>query len=198
MLKRWMGALRPCVLIVTLQSASFACVPQFLEKYRQRSPTQEIRPGTAAAKKLNRQAVVMVDPGTVRFQASYEKVWDAMLDVLLKNYNLSIADKTNGLVTTEWDSYYLDDRVHRNKLSLHLKKIAPNFVEMMIYNNVESLSRAGETGGEIWLPIDRNKTEIGRVIQNMAISLNLPSPDLPVEMIAAAPRPSAAGETARY
>ena len=74
--KRWMGALRPGILILSLQTLSTGCVPQFLEKYRQRSPTQEIKPGAAANKKLNRQSVVMVDPGTVRFQASYEKVWD--------------------------------------------------------------------------------------------------------------------------
>jgi hypothetical protein len=193
-----MGALRPSLLTLGVCLLASGCVPHFLEKYRQRMPSQEVKTSSASQKRTNRPAVLMMDPGTVRFHASYDRVWSAMLDVLLKNYNLAIADKTNGLVTTEWDSYYLDDRLHRNKLSLHVKKLGPNIVEMLIYNNVESLSRAGETGTEVWLPIERNKPEIGRVVQNMAISLNLPAPDLPVEMIAAAPKSGSASETARY
>ncbi len=197
MLKSWMGVLRPQFACVFLSLLSSACVPHFLEKYRQQSPNHELRP-SAQGRRNAPASVVMIDPGTVRFQAAYDKVWDGMLDVLLKNYNLAIADRANGLVTTEWDSYYLDDRVHRNKLSIRLKKINPMGTELQIYNNVEVLSRSADGVTELWLPTNRNKPEIGRVIQNMAIALNLSAPDLPVEMLAAAPAQPNAPKTESF
>ena len=37
---------------------------------------------------------------------------------------------------------------------------------------------------EIWLPTDKNKPEIGRIIQNMAIAMGQPRPNLPQELLA--------------
>jgi hypothetical protein len=191
------------VLFVSLCS-SFACAPGFLSKYTSGRDQHEVQPAahthaasppaasakaqTTAAPAPNRPAkpsIFAVDQGTFRFQLGFERVWDATLDVLLRNYNLAIADKANGLITTEWDSYYLDGKVHRNKLSLRIKRMVGSLVEVTIFNNVELLSKLPDGGiTEIWLPTDKNKAEIGRIIQNLAIAMGQPKPDLPQELMA--------------
>jgi hypothetical protein len=192
--------------VLCLVSWCSACTPAFLSKYtngRQKevqastapnavppSPAASRGPAAAAAKttattRAVRPTIFPVDQGTFRIQLSYDRVWEATLDVLLRNYNLAIADRTNGLITTEWDSYYLDGKVHRNKVSMRLKRMAGVGVEVTIFNNVEVLSKLPDGGiTEIWLPTDKNKPEIGRIIQNMAIAMGQPKPNLPQELMA--------------
>ncbi|HYX36735.1 MAG TPA: hypothetical protein VE954_26810 [Oligoflexus sp.] len=179
-----------------------ACTPAFLSKYSsgrnnevQATAGANAAPPSSAAKagatsapaapRPVRPTIFAVDHGTFRFQLGYDRVWDATLDVLLRNYNLAIADRNNGLITTEWDSYYLEGKVHRNKVSLRVKRMAGSLVEVTIFNNVEMLSKLPAGGiTEIWLPTDKNKAEIGRIVQNMAIAMGQPRPELPQELMA--------------
>lgn len=181
-----------------------ACAPAFLNKYAAGGSKQEVEatsgsraappqtaakaaasPSMTAAARRPRPSIFAVDQSTFRFQLAYDRVWEATLDVLLRNYNLAIADRTNGLITTEWDSYYLAGKVHRNKLSMRVKRMAGSLVEVTIFNNVEMLSKLPDGGlTEIWLPTDKNKLEIGRIIQNMAIAMGQPRPELPQELMA--------------
>lgn len=182
-----------------------ACsTPAFLAKYSGNRSNQEVKaaaapsavppqtpakapaaPVAAPGARTARPTIFAVDQGTFRFQLGYDRVWEATMDVLLRNYNLAIADRNNGLITTEWDSYYLDGKVHRNKVSMRLKRLGGSLVEVTIFNNVEMLSKLPDGGiTEIWLPTDKNKPEIGRIIQNMAIAMGQPRPNLPQELMA--------------
>lgn len=179
------------VFCIVLSLSQSACITELLGKYRNSAPAGKAD-ARASARKATRQAIVAIDQGTFRLQLGYDRVWDAMLDVLLRNYNLAIADRNNGLITTEWDSFYVDGKVHRNKLSLRLKRLGTQGTELLVYNNVEVLSKMPDGGiTEIWLPTDRNRSEVVRIIQNMALALNLPKPDLPEEPLASGPTPAA-------
>ena len=126
-----------------------------------------------------------IDKNRFRIHQSYSRVWDNMLDLVLKNYNLNIANKDSGLITTEWDSYYLDNKVYRNKLSVRVKQLNWKMVDVIIYNNVEILADNRETQGPmVWLPEDEGKAEIGRLITNLSIVLRMKKPNLPTEYIA--------------
>jgi hypothetical protein len=191
--------------VLCLVSWCSACsTPAFLRKYSGNRSNQEVQAAAApsavspqtpakaapastaaAGTRPSRPTIFAVDQGTFRFQLGYDRVWEATMDVLLRNYNLAIADRNNGLITTEWDSYYLDGKVHRNKVSMRLKRLGGSLVEVTIFNNVEMLSKLPDGGiTEIWLPTDKNKPEIGRIIQNMAIAMGQPRPNLPQELMA--------------
>lgn len=174
----------PLVLLAGLGLPLSGCMTELMQKYRGAAAGSGVaNPPKAGA--AARPGIYPVDQGTFRLALSYDRVWDALMDVLLKNYNLAIADRGNGLITTEWDSYYLDGKVHRNKLSMRLKRLSTGQTELTLFNNVEVLSKLPDGGiTEIWLPSDRNKVEIGRIVQNMAIALNLPKPQLPPEIVA--------------
>ncbi len=174
-----------------------SCAPAFLNKYRQ----EEIRnsqnkaatqPAQAAGGRRLSPAITQVGEGVFRVPMTYDRAWDALVDVLLRNYNLQIAERNTGLLTTEWDSYYLEGKVHRNKVSIRLKRIGNQGVELTLHNNVEVLSRLSDGVSDVWLPSERTKPEIGRIIQNLAIQTNQPKPTLTAEYqpTGEAPKPS--------
>ena len=133
--------------------------------------------------------VYMVDKSTFRFLLKPSTVWDSAVNVLMRNYNLNIVDKSSGIITTEWDSYYQDSRLYRNKVTVLLKNTSWNHSDVVVFNNTEVL-KDGQTGGfdAIWLPAKGDDREMGRIVQNMALYLNQPIPTLPEGMTATSPK----------
>jgi len=111
-------------------------------------------------------------------------VWETILDVLIKNYSLAIVDKDDGVLSTDWDSFYIGKRVYRNKLSFRIKKTLlrgerQKGVEFVVHNNVERLgdSHHDSVGfGFVWLPAQDPIDEITRIVQNMALLFKIPPP----------------------
>jgi hypothetical protein len=205
-----------------------ACMPSHLAKYRKDEADKQDRgdmltpatadlsaPGPAPREKAGdtaqasgrsdrkdappRASIYAVDKQTYRFALRENEVWDSVLNVLLRNYNLTIVDKASGIVTTEWDTFYLSNAVYRNKVSVRVFKSSWNTVDVTVHNNVERLrdaSQAAGTVGAVWLPSDDPANEVARVIQNMALVLNQPPPVLPPNMAVAKgqPMPEPAGK----
>ena len=170
-------------LILTLGLISSACSHRSMVEYSHLLPSS-----VPAKKSLNEKTVSTIDyidKNRFRIHQSYTRVWDCMLDLMLKNYNLTIANKSSGLMTTEWDSFYLDNKVYRNKLSVRVKQLNWNMVDVIVYNNVEVLADNRESMGPmVWLPENDGKYEIGRIITNLSILLRMGKPNLPKEYIA--------------
>ncbi len=156
-----------------LTSSADPAVPSGKEKSRKKTREAE-QPAT------QRASIYALDKQTFRFALKEAEVWDAALNVLLRNYNVTLVDRNSGIITTEWDSFYLNNEVFRNRVSLRIGK--SNAVDVMIHNNVEKLKDASQvagTVGAVWLPADDPANEVGRLIQNMALLLNQPPPVLP-------------------
>ena len=174
-----------------------SCIPAHLQKYRRggAGPTPAMNNGSDSDKAMfakpqqkatvdskTQATIYAIDDQTYRFLLKSEDVWDTALSVLLKNYNLTIVDKNSGIVTTEWDSFYLNNKVYRNKISMRVRRISWNQVDVTIRNNVERLHDATEAAGSlgtVWLPSDDIAGETARIVQNMALVLNQPPPILP-------------------
>jgi len=181
-----------------------ACIPKHLKKYDSSSPgkakssdsfagtADQLEPSKKEKGRKNpkvsdqpagqRASIYALDKQTYRFALKEPEVWDAALNVLLRNYNVTIVDRNSGIVTTEWDSFYLNKEVFRNRVSIRIGKSQAGAVDVMIHNNVEKLkdaSQAAGTVGAVWLPADDPANEIGRLVQNMALLLNQPPPVLP-------------------
>lgn len=199
---RWMNKNFILKAAVACASLTFvACIPKHLKKYGTESAgksnpdslTSSSDSAEPAAKEKSRKkvkeeeqpsaqraSIYAVDKQTFRFALKEPEVWDAALNILLRNYNVTIVDRNSGIITTEWDSFYLNNEVFRNRVSIRISK--SSVVDVMIHNNVEKLkdaSQAAGTVGAVWLPADDPANEIGRLIQNMALLLNQPPPVLP-------------------
>jgi hypothetical protein len=176
------------------------CIPNSLRKYMDKpsepvsaSPaetpaTVTAAPAPAAAAEPaseNKATIYAIGNSVFRFHIAGPQVWESAINVLMANYNITTLDRASGVMTTEWDSYYLKDKAYRNKISLHIRNTAWDTVDVVVYNNVEVLNQAGSSDDtKIWLPAGENKQEVGRIIQNMAAYLKQPAPRLPEGMIA--------------
>lgn len=176
------------------------CLPARLAKYQKNNsgktgqPAADANSGysssTKAAKakpksKSSRSSIYAIDKRMFRFALKEDDVWDSALSVLLRNYNVTIVDRKSGIITTEWDSFYLNTAVYRNKISLRIARTNYNTTDVTIHNNVERLrdaSQAAGAVGAVWLPSEDEAGEVARVIQNMALLLNQPPPVLPPGM----------------
>lgn len=185
------------------------CIPEHLKKYQhdtpvsaksnsssQASTSAESSSASTASGNSDKSAAVRDEPQratiyaldkqTFRFAVNENDVWESALNVLLRNYNLTIVDKTSGVITTEWDTYYLNGAVYRNKVSVRVGKTSRSQIDVTIHNNVERLKDASQaasgTVGAVWLPADDVANEVARLVQNMALVLNQPPPVLPPNM----------------
>jgi len=180
-----------------------ACIPEHLAKYRRSegsdagtaAPGADIpalgqsRAAPDASRDVKRATIYALDKQTYRFAIREDEVWDAVVTVLLRNYNLTIADRSTGIITTEWDSFYLRQAVYRNRLTVRLRRTGASVVDVTLVNNVERLrdaSVAASGVGAVWLPADDAANEVSRIVQNMALALNQPPPVMPPGMVARA------------
>ena len=184
--------------IAVLSAAVFlsGCLPHHLAKYRDQGTVQRTSEsvGENAGQGAGRSeqagnsfggpsaTIYAVDQNTYRFSLRDQTVWESVLNVLMRNYNLTIADRETGVVTTEWDSYYLNNEVYRNKVSIRVSRTDRSSTHVVIHNNVERLrdsSKQGGAVGGVWLPAADEAGEVARIVQNMALVLNQPPPVLP-------------------
>lgn len=121
--------------------------------------------------------IYMVGKDTYHLNLAEEQVWDSLVSVLLKNYNLTLVSREQGLVTTEWDSYHLNNVVYRNKVSARLVRSRKG-CELTIHNNVEQLTD-NIAQQSLWLPGSDGNDEGLRIVKNIAILLRQPPPQAP-------------------
>ncbi len=180
--------------------ALYACLPSHLKKYQEpvsnkdalQEPTTDIAlvgkqgdetmvaeakeaPKPAVVAPAVRPTIIAINKNTYQFSLPDDQVWDSLLAVLLKNYNLTLISREQGLVTTEWDSYQLGDLVYRNKVSARLQKAGRRGCELTVHNNVERLSDE-QPQQNLWLPGDDGNDEGLRIVKNIAILLRQPPP----------------------
>ncbi len=158
------------------------CMPSFLEKYQK---PQALEPEKVAKTEQQPKKLEAASPPPSQFEtrfqqvakqkfrydASYDKVWSSALKVLIGHYNINIIDRKSGVITTEWDSFYLDRGVFRNKVSLLLEPSDHGKVEVRVYNNIEYLSEKDNKA--LWLPAPDDYQESGRIAREISRDLHL-------------------------
>lgn len=176
---------RSCFVFAALIGAASlsGCLPGSLNKYQQRRSTVDAAiplPPLAAPKKSGRAAVPRVvgqlKENTFAVAAPYEHTFRTALAILAENYPIHLVDVKAGVITTAYDTYYLDNRLYRNRLTLVIAATGKATSTMVVNNSREVLdvSRVGESGAKVWFPELKNQQEVKRVAQNLARKLALP------------------------
>lgn len=163
------------------------CLPGSLSKYRQQSHTVDaaipLRPlasalpsNTARRSGKAPRVVGQLKENTFTISAPYSHTFRTALAILAENYPIHLVDAKAGVITTAYDTYYLDNRLYRNRLTLVIAATGKYTSTMVVNNSREVLdvSRVGEAGGKVWYPELKNQQEIKRVAQNLARKLALP------------------------
>ena len=172
--------LKDLIQVCVIAMSFLSCSTSYLNKYHPNRQEALNEPSNKGSLKI-----YPISDGAFRFKLPYTSVWNSLLDTLIGNYNFAIVDKNSGIITTEWDSFYLRDKILRNKLSVRLKRVSYNVVDVFFHNSVETLSNPG--GGGIsseWLPYEEGREEIGRIVLSIATILRQQEPILPPDMVA--------------
>lgn len=167
--------------LVTAAALS-GCLPGSLQKYQQRSSSVDAAiplPAPKAPKVRSKTApriVGQLKENTFNISASYHHTFRTALEILAENYPIHLVDVKAGVITTAYDTYYLDNRLYRNRLTLVIAATGKASSKLVVNNTREVLdvSRVGEAGGQVWFPELKNNKEINRVAQNIARKLSLP------------------------
>lgn len=161
----------------------------------------QVGPGNRSQTRSDRPSIFAIDGQTFRISARDEDVWEALLDVLLKHYTLTIVDRQGGIIATEWDTFTRGKVAYRNKIALRMRKSGRNTIDLTIRNNVERLRGLGEGGGTlggVWLSSDDPGHEVRRIVQNLATLLEVEPPMFPSDSLSARGPSSAVNGTARH
>lgn len=159
-----------------------SCVPASLEKYQTKSPissvdaSKPIEPDTAqSSSKLIEKSIIQKKENTYQISESYRSVFDGCLQVLIDNYIIQVVDSKAGVITTNFDKFYKDNKLFRNQVSIVLKAVDHKTTTISLYNNVETLEPISYSDDSKvnWHPYTKQKEEVDRIIKNLARRLNL-------------------------
>ena len=188
----------PCIVFLLC-----GCVPQFIPPgqshfdHRNELKVSKEEVSRQNQKNLRQSTIYPVDSQTFNILIPNEDVWNAAINVLMRNYNLTIVDKQNGVITTEWDSFYLDRQVFRNKISLRITPFNYRHSKLMIINNIETLQESSSAGtgafGSVWVPSQDVAGESARIVKGIAAILRQPPPVIPPDMISQANQKNQSG-----
>lgn len=172
------------LMIGTLHS----CAPTFLRPGEKSIPEPELSLARSALVGSTRQSSKAVNGITALAQGSWlvpermGEVWNGVLNILLRNYNVQTVNQESGVITTEWDRFYLDHKVYRNKISLRVSSGPYHQTHLVVVNNVEVLQDSADSGSlsPVWLPSKDRSEESERLVRSLAAWLRLSPPVSPV------------------
>ena len=146
------------------------CLPTILQKYRPGAKAP-VAPQAATGKSGKKEKppaarralpkLEKIGKHSYGYNKPHGLVWQSAVEVLLSHYNITALDKKSGLLTTEWDSFYLNGDVFRNKVSLSVTPAKNWGSQVKIYNNLEKLTK--RDGVPVWLPAERGEVEAVRI-----------------------------------
>jgi hypothetical protein len=116
----------------------------------------------ATQNKAIKKTVQKLDHKTYRYQVERLKVWKAILDIISPDYNVTVVDLKSGIITTDWDRYYLDGKAFRNRITLRTKRVGKKETTLIINNKVERLKDNN------WLPSKKESEEVNRIVYNLS------------------------------
>ncbi len=174
--------------LIKLSLLSFvvmSCVPAHLQKYNQRSAvSSSSNSKKAVTEPLS--ALTSLKNGRYQINASSSSVFESALNTILNNYTLNIVSRETGVISTNWDSYYIGDTVYRNRVSLRIRYRSRSQSEIIVHNTVEKLKDGSAAGtvGAVWLPASDQAEEVNRIVKNIGFELGISEHRMQIKKVA--------------
>lgn len=105
-----------------------------------------------------------------------KQVWRALITVLSKDYHLQAIDRTSGVISTDWDTYYKNQEVYRDRVSIRLigsNDEAESKLQVVMKVDRQILDK-NISGPALWLPAQETEKEAMRIVNNIAAVLKVP------------------------
>ncbi|WP_186643841.1 hypothetical protein [Fluviispira vulneris] len=113
--------------------------------------------------------LTFIEGNTWRTSAHPALVFGIMARILSQNYIITSVDRKNFNLQTEWDKFFIDGRLFRNRISLMVFPVGPRQTEVVAKNIVEYYSGSANSKLEentAWLPSPDITDEITKLIES--------------------------------
>jgi hypothetical protein len=91
-----------------------------------------------------------------------------MSRIISQSYIISAVDRKNMNIQTEWDKFFIDGRLFRNRINITVFPVGNRMTEVVIKNAVEYYSGSVEKQEQnmAWLPSPDLTDEVNRLVLN--------------------------------
>jgi hypothetical protein len=112
--------------------------------------------------------MVFVNGNTWRTQAPPDMIYGIMARLLSQSYIMNGTDRKNFALQTDWDKFFIEGRLFRNRMSVMVFPVGPRQTEIVIKNTVEYYtgSAGKKEEGELWLPSPDVTDEVVKLVDN--------------------------------
>ena len=112
-----------------------------------------------------------VDGNVWRTSVDAGQVFAMLSRFLSQNYLLSSVDRKNLTMNTDWDKFFIDGRLFRNRLSISVFPVGQRQTEVVVKNSVEYFAgnpnKPEEATVANWLPSPDITDEVTRVVDSL-------------------------------
>ena len=110
-----------------------------------------------------------LDRNTWRVAASAAQLFQTIARVLSHTYIIAQTDRHALSLSTDWDKFFIDGRLFRNRISINVFPHSPRSADLVIKNNIEyyaqSSQKIDENNPTQWLPTHDVTDELDRVLE---------------------------------
>jgi hypothetical protein len=110
-----------------------------------------------------------LDRNTWRVATTAGHLFQTIARVISQSYIISQADRRALSLSTEWDKFFIDGRLFRNRISVNVFPYSARSADLVIKNNIEyytqSAQKTDENNPTQWLPTQDVTDELDRVLE---------------------------------
>lgn len=110
-----------------------------------------------------------IDQNTWRVASKSNILFQTVAKILSQNYIIAQADRRTLSLSTDWDKFFIDGRLFRNRISINIFPSSMQSSDLIIKNNVEYYNSAATVSNENnqipWLPTQDITNELDRVLE---------------------------------
>lgn len=125
-----------------------------------------------------------LDKNTWRIAASAQRLFQTVAKILSQTYIVAKADRQTLSMSTEWDKFFIDGRLFRNRISIHVFPFNQRTADLVIKNNIEyytqTAQKIDEDSPTQWLPTQDVTDELDRILEKTQKQLVANAPRTPL------------------
>jgi hypothetical protein len=110
-----------------------------------------------------------LDKNTWRVATAAPHLFQTVARILSQTYIVSKADRQTLSLSTEWDKFFIDGRLFRNRISINVFPFNQRSADLVIKNNIEyytqTAQRIDENNPTQWLPTQDVTDELERILE---------------------------------
>lgn len=110
-----------------------------------------------------------LDRNTWRVATPAGQLFQTVARILSQSYIISQADRHALSLSTDWDKFFIDGRLFRNRISVNVFPLSTRSADLVIKNSIEYYAQNGRSTDENnptqWLPTQDVTDELDRVLE---------------------------------